>query len=158
MNYLDSNLIIYAILDETDTGDWARDLLERVQDGEMPACTSFFTFDETFYKVNNVRGTEVASKNIEAFLGMPNMRFFDVNDAVIWRALDIIKDYHFLPRDAIHAATAFIAGYQIFHNYMRPHEALKGKTPAETCGIKVEGDNKWITLIQNASRDSEHHS
>ncbi|MGZ7049913.1 MAG: hypothetical protein ACXVHO_07900 [Methanobacterium sp.] len=45
--------------------------------------------------------------------------------------------------------------YQIFHNYMRPHEGLKGKTPAEACGIKVEGENKWVTLIQNASL-SEH--
>jgi hypothetical protein len=27
-----------------------------------------------------------------------------------------------------------------------------GKTPAEAAGIKVEGQNKWLTLIQNASR------
>ena len=45
-----------------------------------------------------------------------------------------------------------LTGYQIFHNYMRPHEALEGKTPAEACGIKVDGENKWLTLIQNASR------
>lgn len=38
-----------------------------------------------------------------------------------------------------------------FHNFMRPHEALKGKTPVEVCGIEVVGENKWITLIQNAS-------
>jgi len=31
---------------------------------------------------------------------------------------------------------------------------LEGKTPAEACGVKIEGDNKWITLIQNASRNS----
>ena len=43
-------------------------------------------------------------------------------------------------------------GYQIFHNHMRPHMALGGKTPAEACGIEVKGENKWITLIQNASR------
>ncbi len=126
MNYLDSNLIIYAILDDTDTGDWARDLLERVQNEEMPACTSFLTFDETFYKVNKVRGTEVASKNIEAFLSMPNMRFFDVNDAVIWRALEIIKDYRFLPRDAIHAATAFIAGADVIYSQDRDFDRVKG--------------------------------
>lgn len=30
--------------------------------------------------------------------------------------------------------------------------ALDGKTPAELCGIQVNGDNKWLTLIQNASR------
>jgi len=26
----------------------------------------------------------------------------------------------------------------------------KGKTPAEKCGIEVQGNNKWLTLIQNA--------
>ena len=24
------------------------------------------------------------------------------------------------------------------------------KTPSEKCGIKIEGNNKWITLIQKA--------
>ena len=42
-------------------------------------------------------------------------------------------------------------GYQIYHNYLRPHMELDGKTPAEKCGIKIEGNNKWLTLIQNAS-------
>jgi putative transposase len=49
--------------------------------------------------------------------------------------------------------TAILQGYQLFHNYFRPHEALDGKTPAEACGIKVEGQNKWKTLIQNASQN-----
>jgi len=44
-----------------------------------------------------------------------------------------------------------LAGYQIFHNYIRPHMALKGRTPAELAGIRISGENKWITLIQNAS-------
>jgi hypothetical protein len=30
------------------------------------------------------------------------------------------------------------------------HEGLNGKTPAEICGIKIKGKNKWVTLIQNA--------
>lgn len=38
----------------------------------------------------------------------------------------------------------------VFHNHMRPHMALGGKTPAEAAGIEVNGDNKWLTLIQNA--------
>jgi len=47
-------------------------------------------------------------------------------------------------------------GYQIFHNYIRPHMSLDGeKTPAEACGIKITGENKWITLIQNASTKKE---
>jgi transposase-like protein len=48
--------------------------------------------------------------------------------------------------------TAILPGYQIYHNYIRPHESLDGKTPAEACGIKVNGENKWITLIENASK------
>ena len=42
--------------------------------------------------------------------------------------------------------------YQMYHNYLRPHMSLDGKTPAEACGIKIEVDNNWITLIQNASK------
>ena len=47
-----------------------------------------------------------------------------------------------------------LAGYQLFHNYIRTHEALEGITPAEASGIKIEGNNKWITLIQNASKSN----
>ena len=48
--------------------------------------------------------------------------------------------------------TPILTGMQIFHNYLRGHQALDGKTPADACGIEVQGENKWITLIQNASR------
>jgi hypothetical protein len=48
------------------------------------------------------------------------------------------------------ANTPILTRYQIFHNYIRQHEGLNDKTPADACGIKIEGDNKWITLIQNS--------
>ena len=50
--------------------------------------------------------------------------------------------------------TPILKGYQIYHNYIREHEGLDGKTPAEACGITIEGKNKWKTLIENASRKS----
>ena len=50
--------------------------------------------------------------------------------------------------------TQVLKGYQIYHNYIRPHEALEGKTPAELAGIKVEGKDKWLTIIQNASKQT----
>ncbi len=46
--------------------------------------------------------------------------------------------------------TPILKGYQIFHNYIRGHEGLEGKTPAEVCGINIQGSNKWVTLIRNA--------
>jgi transposase-like protein len=51
--------------------------------------------------------------------------------------------------------TAILQGYQLFHNYIRPHEGLDGKTPSEACGITIEGQNKWKTLIQNATKHSQ---
>jgi putative transposase len=47
--------------------------------------------------------------------------------------------------------TKVFTGMQIYHNYIRPHEALDGKTPIEACGIVVGGENKWMTLTQNAA-------
>jgi len=41
-------------------------------------------------------------------------------------------------------------GYQLYHNFFRDHDALEGKTPAEAANIKIEGRNKWVTVIQNA--------
>jgi hypothetical protein len=49
--------------------------------------------------------------------------------------------------------TAILQGYQLFHNYIRPNEALNGKIPSEACGITIEDKNKWLTLIQNASKN-----
>ena len=43
-------------------------------------------------------------------------------------------------------------GLQIYHNFVRKHEGLKGQTPAEVAGIRVEGENKWLTLIQNEKK------
>jgi len=50
------------------------------------------------------------------------------------------------------ADSPILAGCQIYHNYVRPHMALEGKTPSEAAGVKVEGQDKWLTIIQNASK------
>jgi len=63
-----------------------------------------------------------------------------------------VRDREKVMRGLKKSDTPILKGYQIYHNYVRPHEALEGKTPAEACGIKVQGQNKWLTLIQNASK------
>ena len=45
-----------------------------------------------------------------------------------------------------------LSGYQIFHNHVRSHMALNQKTPGDMAGIEVRGENKWLTIIQNASK------
>ena len=39
----------------------------------------------------------------------------------------------------------------LHHNFIRSHRGLDGKTPAEAAGIIIRGQNKWLTLIQNAA-------
>jgi transposase-like protein len=64
-----------------------------------------------------------------------------------------IRDREKVFRGLRKADTPILTGYQIFHNYLRPHEGLEGRTPADMAGINVEGDNNWMTIIQNARRN-----
>ncbi len=79
----------------------------------------------------------------------------DHNNNKMERLNGEIRDREKTMRGLKKRKTVMLAGYQIFHNYIRPHESLKGKTPAEACGIKVEGKNKWLTLIQNSSKTNQ---
>jgi len=47
--------------------------------------------------------------------------------------------------------TPILEGYRIFHNHVRPDMALDHKTPGQMARIEVRGEDKWLTLIQNAS-------
>jgi hypothetical protein len=66
-----------------------------------------------------------------------------------------VRDREKVMRGLKREDTPILKGYQLFHNYIRPHEGLGGRTPSEMAGIKVEGENKWLTLIQNASKPTE---
>ncbi len=61
-----------------------------------------------------------------------------------------IRDREKVMRGLNRVDTTTLTGYQIYHNYTIEHEGLDGKTLAELAGIKIEGENKWITVIQNA--------
>ena len=66
-----------------------------------------------------------------------------------------IRDRERVMRTLEIADTPILTGIKIFHNYIRPHMALNGKTPAEMAGIVINGQNKWITIIQNAKSKRE---
>jgi len=68
-----------------------------------------------------------------------------------------IRDREKVMRGLKTKETPILKGYQLFHNYIREHESLEGRTPAEACGVSVQGKNKWLTLIQNASMYSANN-
>jgi putative transposase len=68
-----------------------------------------------------------------------------------------IRDREKVMRSLKKDDTPILTGMQIFHNYVRSHNGIDGHTPSELAGIQVKGENKWLTLIQNASRTSRRH-
>jgi len=51
--------------------------------------------------------------------------------------------------------SAFIEGQRIYYEYLRPHTALEGKTPAEAAGIDLAlQGNKWEAIIKKARENS----
>jgi putative transposase len=77
----------------------------------------------------------------------------DYNNNKMERLNGEVRDREKVMRGLKRKDTPILAGYQIFHNYVRPHMGLDGMTPAEKCGIVIEGKDKWRTLIQNASKN-----
>ena len=75
----------------------------------------------------------------------------DHNNNKMERLNGEVRDREKVMRGLKRPDTTVLTGYQIYHNYFRPHEALNGKTPAEKCGIAIQGNNKWKTVIENAS-------
>ncbi len=110
MKYLDSNILIYAAMNDDEKGDWCRSLLKEIEDGEKKAGTSYLTYDEVFWKIDNASSKEDALEATETILTMPNLRFFEVNSEIIWKAHKLIKQKDFDPRDAIHLSTALRHG------------------------------------------------
>lgn len=76
----------------------------------------------------------------------------DMNNNKMERINGEVRDREKTMRGLKREDTPVLKGYQLYHNYIRPHEGLNGRTPADMAGIKIEGDNKWMTIIQNARR------
>ncbi|MGD0478378.1 MAG: integrase core domain-containing protein [Nitrososphaerales archaeon] len=44
--------------------------------------------------------------------------------------------------------TPLAEGARIHYNFVKPHQALAGQTPAERAGITIEGKDKWLSLLK----------
>jgi len=47
-------------------------------------------------------------------------------------------------------STPIVDGHRLYYNFIKPHEALEGRTPSEEAGITIEGKDKWLTLIRKS--------
>ncbi|MGB6532350.1 MAG: DDE-type integrase/transposase/recombinase [Candidatus Nitrosopolaris sp.] len=96
-------------------------------------------FKKEFLTINNPRTRHISHIRLQG----------DHNNNKMKRMNGEVRDREKVMRGLKRKDTTVLTGYQLYHNYFRPHEALK--TPAEKCGIIIEGENKWQTVIENAS-------
>ena len=45
--------------------------------------------------------------------------------------------------------SAIAEGQRIYYNFVKPHQALEGKTPAEAVGINMKEKDKWKNLLND---------
>jgi hypothetical protein len=38
------------------------------------------------------------------------------------------------------------------HNFVKPHQALEGQTPAQRAGIEIKTRDKWMELLKNSNK------
>ena len=97
-------------------------------------------YKKEFFTISNPRTKHISHIRLQG----------DHNNNKMERMNGEIRDREKTMRGIKKCDSPILKGYQIFHNYIREHDGLNGKTPAEKCGIKIEGNDKWLTIIQNA--------
>jgi hypothetical protein len=53
--------------------------------------------------------------------------------------------------DDAETAQTMMDGLRIYYNFIRPHAALNGKTPAQKANVESD-EAKWMSLIKKASQ------
>lgn len=77
---------------------------------------------------------------------LSNKDIFDNN--LVERLHGTIRERNKTQRGLKDEYSAFIRGHQVYYNFIRPHQSLFGKTPAQIVGIDLElKDKKWKNLL-----------
>jgi transposase-like protein len=116
---------------------------------KLPAYKQAVT--KEFYTLKKPRVQHVKLKNIRE----------GTNNNIIERLHGTLKERTKVMRglDTDETAQRMMDAHRIYYNYLRPHQALDGKTPAERAGVdlQLEG-NKWEELIKKAKNNQRGRS
>lgn len=107
MSYIDSNIFIYPVVYSAENQEKARkakEILLKIERGELKAYTSTLTWDEVVWVVSRTMGREDGADQGKKLLGFPNLEFIDVDKRVLSSAQMLLEKYKIKPRDSIHLA------------------------------------------------------
>lgn len=109
MAYIDSNVFIYPVIYQTEAQQKARkakEILLRIESGELSAYTSMLTWDEVVWVVSKVLSRNDGIRQGKKLLGFPNLEFINVDEVTLTQAQMLLDKYKLSPRDSIHVASA----------------------------------------------------
>jgi len=109
MSYIDSNVFIYPAIYQTETqqkAKKAKEILRKIENGELTAYTSTLTWDEVVWVVSKVLSRDDAIRQGKKLLGFPNLEFINVDEGILTQAQMLLDKYKLSPRDSIHVASA----------------------------------------------------
>lgn len=87
---------------------------------------------------------------------IPNIRDRS-NNNMVERLHGTIRQRNKVMRGLDDEATAqtIMDGMRIYYNFLRPHSALNGKTPAQKAKVALDAEN-WFSLIKKAANQKNH--
>mgnify|MGYP001134822774 CR=1 FL=1 len=109
MPYIDSNVFIYPAIYQTEAqqkAKKAKEIILKIESGELTAYTSTLTWDEVTWVVSRVLGRDDGIRQGRKLLGFPNLEFIDVDEGILTVAQMLLDKYKLNPRDSIHIASA----------------------------------------------------
>ena len=109
MNYLDANIIIYALSDTTLKGESCRKLVQTQR-----FATSIMSLDEVCHILRK-KSPQTALNAVTVFLKSPNLILVPFDASDIGGFIEYQKK-GLKPRDAIHALSAKKAGCRMFYS------------------------------------------
>jgi len=112
-----------------------------IHDG-LPSYNEAFNkeyFTNTNPRVKNIRSISVRNEGLNSVVERLNGTMRDREKAM--RGMNTKE-----------SAQKIIEAMRIYYNFVRPHDSLGGKTPAEASGIIMQGENKLLGLIQNSMK------
>ena len=109
MPYIDSNVFIYPAIYQTESqqkAKKAKEILLKIEKGEISAHTSTLTWDEVVWVVGKLLSRDDGINQGKKLLVFPNLEFINVDEGILTLAQNLLNKYKLSPRDSIHAASA----------------------------------------------------